>query len=729
MHPYSNGVPEGFSSWDDWRRWTVTEFVKTLQDSIKSVKPWVKLSTAALGKYNWDGWQAYGTVFQDAALWFNEGYVDQLMPMHYHWTNASEFYSMLVGPNGDSDYIRCWGKYIQKGIEDGRLYTVGPGSYQLHAKNVWDNHESIVKKMREIEWVDGLQFFSYSNWVTHNYWGVANELFFPTPTKIKATVGEDTLAPETPVISITKLDSMVYRISIEESSFGEEPSRFIIYRSKDSTLTPESSNIAYIKYTNSGFHYNDYIKEQKGGYYYYGVTTADRYWNESELSNIVRTEELPHESVVPVPPILEYVRKLDSGYEVKWAHSGVNDCRGYRLYARAMDTNWYLLLDENTLDVGTTHAIVNTEIEEVPWFFSIRAVGLGPAGYESEDSDIYGAYISDTDRVLVIDAFDRTTGEWSQGTHPFAMKVCESLSRANISYDCGTDEAFEHKDILSDEYKAIFWLCGDAAGQDEVVGFNSMSYLANYLSKGGQLLISGSEIAYDMDYRGSYQDKKFIHEVLKVNYVSNGENGNGYKVDGTDQGIFSGLSFNFDDGTGGFRILKPDVIDTTNGSVPCFKYSNRNEIAGVQYQGTISNGQEDARIITLGFPFESIYVEEQLDQFVSRVLEYFNITEEIGISAPVERVEDFSLCRNYPNPFNSSTIIQFSLPEAATVKLEIFNVKGQRVYEQSYAFSLSGVKNITWDANDLSSGVYHYRISQLNGNQQLLHHGKMLYMK
>ncbi|HEX9972855.1 MAG TPA: family 10 glycosylhydrolase, partial [bacterium] len=38
-HPYSAGVPQGFSSWEDWWRWSVTEFVRVLHDSIQSVKP------------------------------------------------------------------------------------------------------------------------------------------------------------------------------------------------------------------------------------------------------------------------------------------------------------------------------------------------------------------------------------------------------------------------------------------------------------------------------------------------------------------------------------------------------------------------------------------------------------------------------------------------------------------------------------------------------------------
>ena len=57
QHPYSAGVPDGFVSWEEWWRWSVASFVKTLHDSIQSVKPYVKLSAAVLGKYNWSGWR------------------------------------------------------------------------------------------------------------------------------------------------------------------------------------------------------------------------------------------------------------------------------------------------------------------------------------------------------------------------------------------------------------------------------------------------------------------------------------------------------------------------------------------------------------------------------------------------------------------------------------------------------------------------------------------------
>ncbi|OQX88644.1 hypothetical protein B6D60_01610 [candidate division KSB1 bacterium 4484_87] len=190
QHPYSNGVPDGFSTWETWWRWSVTEFVRTLHDSIQAVKPYVRLSVAALGKYNWGGWQGYGTVYQDAALWFNEGYIEQLTPMHYHWTSGPEFYGMLKGNGSES-----WQPWIQQGVQAGRLFSVGPPSYRLEENNIWSRHESIVEYSRKVPWVDGFQFFSYGSWEDYNYWEKAKSLFFQRRTKIRASKDIDDIAP------------------------------------------------------------------------------------------------------------------------------------------------------------------------------------------------------------------------------------------------------------------------------------------------------------------------------------------------------------------------------------------------------------------------------------------------------------------------------------------------------------------------------------------------------
>ncbi len=70
----------------------------------------------------------------------------------------------------------------------------------------------------------------------------------------------------------------------------------------------------------------------------------------------------------------------------------------------------------------------------------------------------------------------------------------------------------------------------------------------------------------------------------------------------------------------------------------------------------------------------------------------------------------FNLFQNYPNPFNPATTISYSLPEATHVKLEVFNILGQRVDALLDADQPAGDYQLTWDASHFASGIYFYRL-------------------
>ncbi|HKJ81268.1 MAG TPA: T9SS type A sorting domain-containing protein, partial [Ignavibacteriaceae bacterium] len=76
----------------------------------------------------------------------------------------------------------------------------------------------------------------------------------------------------------------------------------------------------------------------------------------------------------------------------------------------------------------------------------------------------------------------------------------------------------------------------------------------------------------------------------------------------------------------------------------------------------------------------------------------------------------YTLSQNYPNPFNPSTEIKFSLPEASNVKLTIYDAIGKQVAVLVNDYLATGSYRYSWNASNLASGIYFYRIEAKNFN-------------
>ncbi|MBN1999364.1 aryl-sulfate sulfotransferase [candidate division KSB1 bacterium] len=87
--------------------------------------------------------------------------------------------------------------------------------------------------------------------------------------------------------------------------------------------------------------------------------------------------------------------------------------------------------------------------------------------------------------------------------------------------------------------------------------------------------------------------------------------------------------------------------------------------------------------------------------------------------------DGYILEQNYPNPFNSRTEISFQIPKDEVVTLEIYNVMGQQIKTLVNGIKKSGNHCVTFDASELTTGLYFYKLSARSFSQVR----KMLYVR
>ncbi len=110
---------------------------------------------------------------------------------------------------------------------------------------------------------------------------------------------------------------------------------------------------------------------------------------------------------------------------------------------------------------------------------------------------------------------------------------------------------------------------------------------------------------------------------------------------------------------------------------------------------------------------------------------YLNSETAVANEAETELPASIRLLGNYPNPFNPSTRIQYVLPQAGNVTLELFDVLGRNLMTLNPGLQSAGEQVFTFEANGLASGTYLYRIAveTVSGNVSRSQVGRMILLK
>ncbi|MBX2990524.1 MAG: T9SS type A sorting domain-containing protein [Bacteroidetes bacterium] len=172
--------------------------------------------------------------------------------------------------------------------------------------------------------------------------------------------------------------------------------------------------------------------------------------------------------------------------------------------------------------------------------------------------------------------------------------------------------------------------------------------------------------------------------------------------------------------------LSFDVIDADNGTL--IKRVNRERIYQSNGKGNLSlrdrlEGLHGRRVFlkptVRGFAGNSrnlvttvVHVHTVLDELSRNQ----NLLTKQDHSRKSEIPTTFAVHANYPNPFNPSTTIKFELPENSSVSLVVYDVLGREVAQLVSGSREAGYHSATWDASNMSSGVYFARFTATDAN-------------
>lgn len=251
-----------------------------------------------------------------------------------------------------------------------------------------------------------------------------------------------------------------------------------------------------------------------------------------------------------------------------------------------------------------------------------------------------------TPKTIIINGFDRSiTGN----TYNFIRQHGTAFYNNSTAFSSATNEAVAGGLINLTDYKIADYILGNESTVNETFSNSEQLKIITFLDNGGNLFISGGEIAWDLDHSGDSTDKDFYNTYLKAAYVNDAPNGQSntfYQCTHVSGGIFDSIgNLSFDNGAHGtYNVSYPDVLNGINGGINCLSYSGASsQFSGVSYSGLFPNGSQPGKLVNLGFPFETIYPDSARQMLMNKILTFFNVQTDVAmpfVNSPVFYCQD-----------------------------------------------------------------------------------------
>jgi hypothetical protein len=210
--------------------------------------------------------------------------------------------------------------------------------------------------------------------------------------------------------------------------------------------------------------------------------------------------------------------------------------------------------------------------------------------------------------------------------------------------------------------------------------------------------------------------KSVLDSIYKWGVAINGPAAGGWAAWGTSLYADAARKL-YDDGTNGDAVAG-DRIYTR---IIKFYKDSLNNVVGQEFKFGIHGGDNEGgkggfgnnHIENINDAASTATIASQFGSI--NPLYYDEWNYELGQRTDVQKTSgmlpvEYSLNQNFPNPFNPNTTISYALPNSGLVTLKVYNVLGQEVKALVNAVQEAGSYNATFDASQLSSGVYFYKL-------------------